>query len=110
MSPLPPTPTPSNQPIWVTTSIFYATRYAERMQGRVVQFDLDPDDLKLYPGIHYTPVPEQFRRKVLKSGCNACVTKYGFDCMGNEQVGWSIFDKKILKNPKIIIYFDYESK
>lgn len=30
--------------------------------------------------------------------------------MGNEQVGWSIFDKKILKNPKIIIYFDYESK
>lgn len=101
---------PSDQPIWVTSSIFYATKYAERVEGRVVQFDLDPNDLKLYPGIHYTPVPKDFKRKVLKAGCNACTTDYGSDCMGAKQLGWSIFDKSILKNPEIIIYFDYESK
>ena len=101
---------PFDQPTWVTTSLFQATEYASRVHGRVVQFDLDPDDIKLYPGIHFTPVPDSFKRAVLKAGCNACTTKYGRNCMGEVQQGWSIFDKSILKNPEIIIYFDYENR
>ena len=97
---------PPDQPIWVTVSIFYASGYAERNRGRVVEFDLDKKDLKLYPKSMFSPVSEEFKQKVLKAGCNAFQMSYGKDCFGNEQTGWAIFDKSILKNPEIVEYWD----
>lgn len=97
---------PPDQPIWVTVSIFYASGYAERNKGRVVEFDLNKRDLKIYPGKMCSPVSNDFKKKVLKAGCNCFQMSYGQDCFGQEQVGWAIFDKTILKNPKIVEYWD----
>ncbi len=97
---------PPDQPIWVTVSIFYASGYAERNKGRVVEFDLNKKDLKIYPGKMCSPVSNDFKKKVLKAGCNCFQMSYGQDCFGQEQVGWAIFDKTILKNPKIVEYWD----
>lgn len=97
---------PPDQPIWVTVSPFYASTYAQLHKGRVVEFDLNRNDLKLYHKTAFTPVSKEFMKEVLDAGCNAWQISYGKDCFGCEQTGWAIIDKTILRNPEIVEYWD----
>ena len=97
---------PSDQPIWVTVSPFYASNYAQQHKGRVVEFDLDRNDLILYDKWQFTPVSQSFIKEVRDAGCNAWQISYGRDCFGKHQTGWAIIDKSILRNPEIVEYWD----
>lgn len=97
---------PPGQPIWVTASPFYASTYAQRHKGRVVEFDLTKSELKLYHKHQYSPVSKEFIEEVRNAGCNAWQISYGPDCFGIDQKGWAIIDKSILRNPEIVEYWD----
>ncbi len=75
---------PSPDRIWVTNSIFYATRFAERQKGQVVRFDVDP--------------------KLLEKKSNKREFTYEID--GHKAYGWCLKDPSILQNPEIIMYFN----
>ena len=97
---------PPDQPIWVTVSPFYASTYAQSHKGRVVEFDLDRNDLNVYHKQQFSPVRKDFIEEVRNAGCNCWQISYGKDCFGKDQTGWAIIDKSILRNPEIVEYWD----
>lgn len=88
--------------IWISESMFYSDGFTNYKNPRMVEFDVNPNDLKIAP--FEVSQNEKGKAELSSKGYNCFRRNFGFDILGQEIVVYCLFDKSILKNPVEIHY------
>lgn len=91
--------------VWVSNSPFYADNYARRVKGKMLEFDLDVKRLKPCEDRGNLSCEQVEQRKA--EGYNCFVRNFGYNPLGEKEMGYCIFDFSLLTNERISV--DYST-